>query len=137
MKFTIKHETKCRMRIHVAGPHMSYAQADTLLYYLQNQDQVTFAKVYERTADAVIEYVGERSDIIMSLRKFHYSEVEVPAEVIQNSGRKMNADYQEKLVTKVALHYASKWFLPCPVRAYCNMEVTQVSERRYCDLMES
>ena len=34
MKFTIKHETKCRMRIHVAGPHMSYAQADTLLYYL-------------------------------------------------------------------------------------------------------
>ena len=117
MKFTIKHETKCRMRIHVAGPHMSYAQADTLLYYLQNQDQVTFAKVYERTADAVIEYVGERSDIIMSLRKFHYSEVEVPAEVIQNSGRKMNADYQEKLVTKVALHYASKWFLPCPVRA--------------------
>lgn len=117
MKFTIKHETKCRMRIHVAGPHMSYAQADTLLYYLQNQDQITFAKVYERTADAVLEYVGERSDIIMSLRKFHYSEVEVPAEVIQNSGREMNADYQEKLVTKVALHYASKWFLPYPVRA--------------------
>ena len=45
MKFTIKHETKRRMRIHVAGPHMSYAQADTLLYYLQNQDQITFAKV--------------------------------------------------------------------------------------------
>lgn len=117
MKFTIKHETKCRMRIHVAGPHMSYAQADTLLYYLQNQDQITFAKVYERTADAVLEYAGERSELIMTLRKFHYSEVEVPAEVIQNSGRKMNADYQEKLVTKVALHYATKWFLPYPVRA--------------------
>ena len=117
MKFTIKHETKCRMRIHVAGPHMSYAQADTLLYYLQNQDQITFAKVYERTADAVIEYVGERSELIMTLRKFHYSEVEVPAEVIQNSGREMNADYQEKLVTKVALHYATKWLLPYPVRA--------------------
>ena len=117
MKFTIKHETKCRMRIHVAGPHMSYAQADTLLYYLQNQDQITFAKVYERTADAVLEYAGERSELIMTLRKFHYSEVEVPAEVIQNSGREMNADYQEKLVTKVALHYASKWFLPYPVRA--------------------
>lgn len=117
MKFTIKHETKCRMRIHVAGPHMSYAQADTLLYYLQNQDQITFAKVYERTADAVLEYAGERSELIMTLRKFHYSEVEVPAEVIQNSGREMNADYQEKLVTKVALHYATKWFLPYPVRA--------------------
>ena len=66
MKFTIKHETKCRMRIHVAGPHMSYAQADTLLYYLQNQDQITFAKVYERTADAVLEYAGERSELIMT-----------------------------------------------------------------------
>ena len=117
MKFTIKHETKTRMRIHVAGPHMTYAQADTLLYYLQNQEQISFAKVYERTADAVIEYSGNRLDLITMLRKFHYADVEIPAEIIQNSGREMNADYQEKLVTKVILHYASKWFLPYPLRA--------------------
>ena len=70
MKFTIKHETKSRMRIHVAGPHMTYAQADTLLYYLQNQEQITFAKVYERTADAVIEYSGNRLDLITMMWKF-------------------------------------------------------------------
>ena len=117
MKFIMKHETKSRMRIHVEGPHMTYAQADTLLYFLQNQEQITFAKVYERTADAVIEYTGDRSELILILRKFHYTDVDVPAEVIQNSGREMNADYQEKLATKVMLHYASKWLLPYPVRA--------------------
>ena len=29
---------------------MSSVQAETLLYYLQNQNQVSFAKVYDRTA---------------------------------------------------------------------------------------
>ena len=54
MKFAIKHEIKGRMRIHVAQYRMSCAQADTLLYFLQNDIQVSSAKVYERTGDAVI-----------------------------------------------------------------------------------
>ena len=49
MKFAIKHEIKGRMRIHVAQYRMSCAQADTLLYFLQNDIQVSSAKVYERT----------------------------------------------------------------------------------------
>lgn len=56
MKFTIKHETKKRMRIHVAGGSMTYAQADILLYSLHNEMRITFVKVYERTGDAVIEF---------------------------------------------------------------------------------
>ena len=56
MKFAIKHEIKGRMRIHVAQYRMSCAQADTLLYFLQNDIQVSSAKVYERTGDAVICY---------------------------------------------------------------------------------
>ena len=53
MKFYIKHETRGRLRIHLAQKRMSYGQADTLLYYLENLDGVVSAKVYERTCDAV------------------------------------------------------------------------------------
>lgn len=64
MKFMIKHEAKGRMRIHAVQNRMSYAQADTLLYFLHSQKEVTFAKVYDRTCDAVISYVGDRQTII-------------------------------------------------------------------------
>ena len=47
MKFIIKHETKGRMRIHAVQNRMSYAQADTLLYFLHSRKEVTFAKVYD------------------------------------------------------------------------------------------
>ena len=49
MKFAIKHEIKGRMRIHVAQYRMSCAQADTLLYFLQNDIQVSSAKAVSYT----------------------------------------------------------------------------------------
>lgn len=117
MKFVIKHEIRGRMRIHLVQYRMSYAQADTLLYFLQNDAQVTKAKVYERTQDAVIFYTGSRRELISKLQHFRYEYVEVPDGVIENSNRQMNAEYQEKMVEKVILRYASKALLPYPVRA--------------------
>lgn len=105
------------MRIHLMQYRMSYAQADTLLYFLQNDAQVTKAKVYERTQDAVIFYTGSRRELISKLQHFRYEYVEVPDGVIENSNRQMNAEYQEKMVEKVILRYASKALLPYPVRA--------------------
>ena len=96
---------------------MSYEQADTLLYYLHQNKQVSFVKVYERTADAAISYVGDREEVIKALRAFSYEKADVPQEVIANSGRKLNADYQEKLITKVACRYIAKAVIPFPVRA--------------------
>ena len=116
MKFIIKHETTGRMRIHVVQSRMSYSQADTLLYFLHSQKEITFAKVYDRTCDATISYVGERENIINLLRHFHYEEVEVPTGLIENSGRELNNVYQEKLIQKVIFHYARRWILPYPVR---------------------
>lgn len=52
MKFSIKHEMTGRMRVHLSQNRMTYAQADILLYFLQNDKYVTCAKVYERTGDA-------------------------------------------------------------------------------------
>lgn len=116
MKFVIRHESDKRMRVHFAVSRMTYKEADILLYFLNNTKNITFAKVYERTADAIIGYKGKRTDIINALRRFHYEDIEVPAAITDNSSRQVNAEYQEKLVTKIALHYATRFLMPLPVR---------------------
>ena len=117
MKFYIKHESRGRIRIHLAQKRMSSVQAETLLYYLQNQDQVSFAKVYDRTGDAVICYEGERAAVIRMIQLFHYEEVELPTGLLESSGRALNNEYQEKLISKVIYHFGRKWLLPAPIRA--------------------
>ena len=94
---------------------MSSVQAETLLYYLQNQKQVSFAKVYDRTGDAVICYQGERSAILRIVQTFHYEKVELPTGLVESSGRELNKEYQEKLISKVIYHFGRKWFLPAPI----------------------
>lgn len=116
MKFYIKHESRGRIRIHLAQKRMSSVQAETLLYYLQNQNQVSFAKVYDRTSDAVICYQGKRSEIIRMVQTFHYENVELPTGLLESSGRELNKEYQEKLISKVIYHFGRKWFLPAPIR---------------------
>ena len=117
MKFIIKHELKGRIRLHIVQSRMSYKQADTLLYYLQSLTGVINAKVYERTADATIVYSGNREQILIALKQFHYQDVEIPEGLLENSGRELNATYQRKLVQKVLFRIGSKLFVPYPVRA--------------------
>ncbi len=116
MKFTIKHESRGRMRVHMEQYRMTYEQADTLLYVIHNHRNVTFVKVYDRTVDAVIEYVGDREQIIELLRHFHYESANVPQTVIKTSGRELNNSYQEKLIGSVVWHYSKKLLLPLPIR---------------------
>ena len=116
MKFTIKHESRGRMRVHMEQYRMTYEQADTLLYVIHNHRNVTFVKVYDRTADAVIVYVGDREQIIELLRHFHYESANVPQTVIKTSGRELNNSYQEKLIGSVVWHYSKKLLLPWPIR---------------------
>ena len=116
MKFTIKHESRGRMRVHMEQYRMTYEQADTLLYVIHDHRNVTFVKVYDRTADAVIEYVGDREQIIELLRHFHYESANVPQTVIKTSGRELNNSYQEKLIGSVVWHYSKKLLLPLPIR---------------------
>lgn len=116
MKFTIKHESRGRMRVHMEQYRMTYEQADTLLYVIHNHRNVTFVKVYDRTADAVIEYVGDREQIIELLRHFHYESANVPQTVTKTSGRELNNSYQEKLIGSVVWHFSKKLLLPWPIR---------------------
>lgn len=117
MKFTVKHEKKGRIRVHLFQKYMNFTQADTLQYYLENLDGVKKAQVFNRTSDALIYYTGERNELLKAIQAFGYSRVSVPAQVLENSGRELNETYKEKLVNKVIFHYGRKLLLPYPLSA--------------------
>ncbi len=116
MKFKIKHEIQGRLRIHLALKRMTYEEADTLQYYLMQQPGVKRAAVYERTADAAIEFSCDRFSVLKAVQIFRFENASVPKEVLQNSGRALNAQYREKLITKVVVRYLRKLFIPAPIR---------------------
>lgn len=116
MKFIIKHEMPGRLRVHLSQTRMTYREADTLLYYLHSLKHVTGVKVYERTADASVCYVGNREEIIAALKRFRYEDVAVPEGLIELSGRELNAEYQEKLVCRVMMRGVRKLLLPASPR---------------------
>lgn len=117
MRFTIKHEIRGRIRVHVMQKRMSYRQADILQYYLSSKRCVTAVKVYDRTQDITINYQGDREAVIALLKEFRYEQAEVPETYLENSGRELNEQYWEKLVNKIVLRAASRLFFPYSLRA--------------------
>ena len=117
MKFVIKHEIRGRIRVHLIGKAMSFAQADTLQYQFEQMKDVTAVKVQERTMDVTICYIGSRKHIITALGQFSYDKVEVPEVYLKNSGPDMNRFYWDKLVDQTVVHFVNKIFLPAPLRA--------------------
>ena len=119
MNFVIKHEIKGRLRIHVKQKRMTCRDADILQYYLDAQEIIVTAKVYERTQDVVVTYVGEREKLLQILKEFHGQQEEenVPEIYLQNSGRELNSMYWEKLMSRVIFRMGSQLFIPAPVRA--------------------
>ena len=116
MRFLIKHEVQGRLRIHVIRNRMTCTEADVLCWALEKQESVIKVKVYERTADAVIYYTGDREELIHKLKKFHFEKADVPDNVLSSSGRALNSAYREKLIAKTLLHYGGKLLLPNSVR---------------------
>lgn len=116
MKFQIKHEIKGRLRIHMKQSRMTFEEADILHYAIQKMDGVSSVKVYERTGDAVICFHCSREELVDALSAFDYDRVNVPMEVLQNSGRQLNAEFQEKLAGRILRRLFNKIFLPMPLR---------------------
>ena len=65
------------MRIHVIQSRMSFAQADTLQYYLEQCESVISAKIQNRTEDVTICYEGSRDAILEVLKAFSYEKTRV------------------------------------------------------------
>lgn len=117
MKFIIKHEIQGRVRVHLYQKQMSIRQADLLQYYLCTLPGVKNAKVYERTADAVVVFNGGREAVLEGICRFSYENERLCEIVPKHSGRALNREYKEKLIQKVAVRAFTKSFLPLSVRA--------------------
>ena len=100
IRFTVKHEIKGRIRIHLTRGRLSIRQADLFSFYLASLPQVTEAKVYERIGDAAITYTGTKEDLIAGILKFSFDNEELNEIVPATSTREVNQEFQEKLVTK-------------------------------------
>lgn len=96
---------------------MMLRQADVLEYYIRNIDGITDVKVYDRTADTVIFYCGSNKRIIEALAAFSFESAENEGLVPDHTSRVLNREFEDKLVMKVLLRFASKSFLPAPIRA--------------------
>lgn len=116
MRFIIKHEGKGRLRIHALQKQMTCRQADILQFYLDGIDFVERAKIYVETQDIAVCYCGDRASVLCALQRFDYSKTQVPDTVLQSSGRELNMEYKEKLITTVMLHYGKQWLLPFSIR---------------------
>ena len=117
MKCTILHEGKGRMRVHVEKVRMTLHRADVLEAYLNHNDAIVHAAVYERTGDVVITYTGRRSAAVAVLAGYKFDVPENDALVTSADSRKLNREYQDKMFNLVAGRALRKLFLPAPIAA--------------------
>ncbi len=117
MKCKILHESRGRLRVHMACASMSLREADILEYYLRALDGVVQVRVFDRTQDAIIEYTGAREAVVRSLARFSFASADAQALVPERTARALNREFEDKLVMTVARHTFLKVFFPMPVRA--------------------
>ena len=105
------------MRVHVCTVRMTLHRADVLEAYLNGQDNIQKATVYERTGDVVLTYRGSRKDAAALLAAYRFDNEELEVLVTSHDSRKINQEYQEKMVGLVAGRMFRKVFLPAPIAA--------------------
>lgn len=113
MKCNILHESKGRMRIRLAQAHMTMKEADALEHYLMTTAGVFQAKVYERTASAIIHYNTNRAEIVAALGAFNYANTLSLAP--QHTSRALNREYEDKLISAFLIRGIMETFVPMPL----------------------
>lgn len=103
------------MRLHAVRRRMTPQEADILEYYLNTQEFVTKATVYERTGDVVVNYCGSRQEVVDALCSFDFVEQEGLAP--EQTGRELNNYYKEKLTMRVVWQLVKRVLLPAGLRA--------------------
>lgn len=127
MKFKLKHEIVGRIRVSLDAKRLTFDEADVLEYYLTRLPELDSVKVYERTADVVLsfkpwyfkdasEYLNGRRKVLRALRKFDFTQETAPDYVFQSSGRRLNAEYKEKLVAALGKRLIMTSIMPAPIR---------------------
>ena len=117
MKCTVLHENRGRMRVHMSCGRMSLDEADILEYYLRSVDEVDEVNVYDRTGDAIIYYSGNRRNVTDALARFSFGMPGVTELVPEHTSRRLNREFEDKLVFAVTRRMLYKAFLPAPIAA--------------------
>ena len=124
LEYRIVHDIPGRMRIRYGRYRFSRNKALALHFALCKWDMVESADVNERTGSILFTYsVDKRAaliDKINSLDIPHFDETPYEKLIKENKylidHRDINDQYIGKFTAIIARRYASKWFLPLPVR---------------------
>lgn len=116
MRFEICHEIRGRMRVRIDEGVMTFERADALQYFLERVDGVESVRVNERTRCAVVVYTCPRETVVGFLGGFSFDASQVPSQVLEMSGRAMDAEYRDRLISRVMRWAANRLFCPMPLR---------------------
>ena len=117
MKCTVLHESKGRIRVHICRRRMTLRQADIAEYSLAAVSGVRDVKVFDRTCDIIISYECPRAAVVKALSELSLDDEERAAELVpEHTGRELNREYEEKLVSAVTRRFIHKLLLPAPIR---------------------
>ena len=120
MRARILHESRGRIRLHLLIRTLSIGQADVFEAYLKSKACVNDAKVYERTADAVIFYEPGnekcRFSVINAVSEFDFDDCGIkPAE---HSSRALQHEYTDRLASQIIRFAGERLFMPVPARNF-------------------
>lgn len=119
MKCVILHESRGRLRVHLACTRMTLSQADILEYYMRSVPGVADVKVYDRTCDAVITYKNtssvSRGCVLKALSEFTFTLPRALECVPEHTSRALNREFEDKLAVTVMRRLISRLFLPAPI----------------------
>ncbi len=119
MRYTIEHESRHSIRLHVALARITEAEADTLEYYLRDRLSVNSVSVNDRTGMVFIkaeDIASCREAVLNALREFSFDDPEALRLVPENSGRALNRKYREKLLFTCISRAMQIIFLPDRMR---------------------
>lgn len=119
MKCVVLHESNKRLRIKLPILKMSLRDADVIEYYIKNVSVVKDAVVDERTGNATVWFEKcekqNKSMLFEALTVFDIKDEETLSLVPEETGRKLNREYQERFLMQVLKHNFCKLFLPAPI----------------------
>ena len=124
LEYRIVHDIPGRMRIRYGRYRFSRNKALALHFALCKWDMVESADVNERTGSILFTYSVDQRDALIdkinSLDIPHFDDAPYEKIIKENKylidHRDINDQYIGKFTAIIARRYASKWFLPLPVR---------------------
>lgn len=116
MIYRIIQRTPNRFHLDLMQRRLSETEADALYYSLIDLPGIENVKVYQRSAQLTVRYVGVESAILDYISDMDLSDPTLLDNVPTVSARATNEMYKNKILDKVMLRVGKWLFLPLPVR---------------------